>query len=97
MGPKWPENGSFRLILRVLHISSPDLADELTLLSRLFGHQDRHKISNDDVKNDDVKNILDIKFLISSKKKYIVWRDLNESNSMPETVPRFDKSFDKLK
>lgn len=71
MGPKWPENGSFRLILHVLHISSPDLADELTLLSRLFGHQDRHKISNDDVKNDDVKNILDIKFLISSKKNIL--------------------------
>ena len=53
---------------------SPNLAYELALCSRLFRHQDLHKILNDDV-----TNILGIKFLFS-RKKLCCLKDLDERN-----------------
>ena len=85
-----PENGSFRLIWYSLYFFN--LAYELMLCSRLFRHQDRHKISNDDVTNDDVTNILDINFFFQVK-KICGLKDLDERNLMPKTIPRYGKSF----
>ena len=76
---KRPEHGSFRLFWYSLYISSPNMAYELALCSRLFRHQYRHKIFNADV-----TNIFDIKLLFSTKKSRRIerpWREeLNAEN-----------------